>query len=215
MQKDLYVCFIDYVKAFDKVKHEPLIEMKKELDLDGKNVDLIMNLYWDQQAAVRWNDKLSNYVDIKSGVRQGCVLSPDLFSLYTELIMRNISEYEGIKVGGVNLNNLRYADDTALMADSQQKLQDILDKVVEESERKGLEINKKKSFTMVFSKKERNPACKVTVKGEIVEQAQSFSYLRSVVTCDGRSGSEIKRRIGIAKTTYKKMEKVLNSRYKA
>ena len=66
---------------------------------------------------------------------------------------------------------------------------------------------------MVFSKKERNPACKVTVKGEIVEQAQSFSYLRSVVTCDGRSGSEIKRRIGIAKTTYKKMGTVLNSRH--
>ena len=81
VQKALYVYFIDYVKAFDKVKHELLIEMMKELDLDGRDVYLIMNRHWDQQAAVRWNDKLSNYVDINSGVRQGCVLSPDLFSL--------------------------------------------------------------------------------------------------------------------------------------
>lgn len=212
MQKDLYVCFIDYVKAFDKVKHEPLIEMMNELDLDGKDVELIMNLYWDQQAAVRWNDKMSEYVDIRSGVRQGCVMSPDLFSLYSELIMRNISDFEGIKVGGVNLNNLRYADDTTLLADSQQKLQDMLNRVVAESELKGLEINKKKSFTMVFSKKEINPGCNITVNGEMLIQVQSFSYLGSMVSADGRSDTEIKRRIGIAKTTYKKLEKVLNSK---
>ena len=85
------------------------------------------NLYWDQQAAVRVNSIISEYVEIARGVRQGCVLSPDLFSLYTEMIMRHIKEMEGIRVGGVNVNNLRYADYTALLANEEKKLQDLLD----------------------------------------------------------------------------------------
>ena len=147
------------MQAFDRVQHGPLFEMLESLDLDGQDVELMKNLYWDQQAAVRVNSIMSEYVEIERGVRQGCVLSPDLFSLYTEMIMRYIIEMEGIRVGGVNVNNLRYADDTALLADKEKKLQDLLDVVVTESERKGLEINKKKSFVMVMSKKTTAPVC--------------------------------------------------------
>jgi len=87
MQKDVYVCFIDYSKAFDRVQHEALFEMLESLDLDSKDVLLMKNLYWDQQAAIRTNGFVSEYVEIMRGVRQRCVLSPDLFSLYTEMIM--------------------------------------------------------------------------------------------------------------------------------
>ena len=79
-QKDVYVCFIDYSKAFDTVKHEPLIELLQSLDIDPQDVKLLANLYWNQQAAVRHNGEIS----IKQGVRQGCVASPHLFVLYSE-----------------------------------------------------------------------------------------------------------------------------------
>ena len=78
MQRDILLCFIDYSKAFDRVKHKELMQMLSELDVDGKDLRLIRNLYWDQKAAIKIGDQISNYVDIKRGVRQGCVLSPDL-----------------------------------------------------------------------------------------------------------------------------------------
>jgi len=91
--------------------------MLESLDLDGQDVELIRNLYWDQQASVRLNDIMSDYMEVMRGVRQGCILSPDLFSLYTEMIMCHIKDLDGFLIGGVNINNLRYADDTTLIAD--------------------------------------------------------------------------------------------------
>ena len=79
MQKDLYLCFIDYSKAFDKVRHEKLFNILEHLDIDGKDLRVTRNLHWDQSAAVRIGGELSEYKLIKRGVRQGCVMSPDLF----------------------------------------------------------------------------------------------------------------------------------------
>ena len=107
MQKDVYVCFIDYTKAFGKVKHVTLFEMLQEMDVNGKDLELIKNLYWQQQAAVRIGQGMSDLVNIGRGVRQGCVLSPELFSLYTEKIMRKINYMDVVKLGGLNVNNIR------------------------------------------------------------------------------------------------------------
>ena len=96
-QKDMYVCFIDYRKAFDTVKHEPLIELLQSLNIDPQDGKLIAYLYWNQQSAVRHNREYS----IKHGVRQGCVASPHLIVLYTEMIMRSIDDVEGIKIAGM------------------------------------------------------------------------------------------------------------------
>ena len=138
-------------------------------------------------------------------------MSPDLILLYTELIMHNIKEIEGFSVGGVNTNNLRYADDTIIIADSEQKLQSLMDVVVDESGNRGLDINKEKSYVMVFSKKVENPNCSIRVKGDVLKQNQEFQYLGSWVTSDGKSDKEIRHRIGMAKTAYRKMERVLAS----
>ena len=119
VQKDVFACFVDYEKAFDMVKHEDLFNMLKTLDLDGKDLRLLRNLYWNQKAAVRVADEESMRREIKRGVRQGCVLSPDLFNLYSEVIMGDLIELEGIKFGGRNLNNIRYAGDTVLIADDE------------------------------------------------------------------------------------------------
>ena len=119
MQRDLYVCFIDYKKAFDRVKHKNLMVMLNDIKIDSKDLRVIQDLYWRQQAAIRIDKDVSKYVEIRRGVRQGCVLSPDLFLLYSEIIMREIKDIDGIKVNGKNINNVRYADDTALIADSE------------------------------------------------------------------------------------------------
>ncbi len=211
MQKDLYMCFIDYTKAFDKVRHEEILKMLESLDLDGKDVRLIRNLYWEQTACMRIDGDLSKYIKIFRGVRQGCVLSPDLFNLYSEMILRALEDLKGVHVGGRNVNNLRYADDTVLIAESQAKLQELLDKVVEESETKGLSINCKKTVCMVVSKK-GSPRCDLRIGDASIQQAEKFKYLGSVITSDGRCDTEIKKRIALAKDTFQKLEKVLKNR---
>ncbi|GFN86282.1 retrovirus-related pol polyprotein from type-1 retrotransposable element r2 [Plakobranchus ocellatus] len=105
-------------------------------------------MYWEQTAAMKIENKTSTFQDIKRGVRQGCVLSPDLFSLYSEIIMRNLENHPGIKVGGQNINNLRYAHDTVLIAENKEDLQKLLNIVEEESRKKGLELNSKKTEVM-------------------------------------------------------------------
>ena len=107
VQKDIFVCFVDYEKAFDKVKHANLFNMLNEAGIDGKDMRLMRNLYWKQKATVRVGDEESPSLEIRRGVRQGCVLSPELFNLYSEVIMRDLLEMDGIKAGGRNINNIR------------------------------------------------------------------------------------------------------------
>ncbi len=145
VQKDLYVCFIDYTKAFDRVRHEEIISMLESLNIDGKDLRVVRNLYWEQTAAKRIENDISKFQEIKRGVRQGCVLSPDLFSLYSEIILRTLEDMPGIQVGGYNINYLQYADDTVLIAENEIDLQQMLDTVIRESEKKGLSLNKKKT----------------------------------------------------------------------
>lgn len=97
-QKYVYVCFIDYSKAFDKVRHVKLFQLLKELNVDFRNIELLKNLYWDQKAAMRVESSLSDWFSIIRGVRQGYVVSPHFFSLYTEIIMRKIDQLEGILI---------------------------------------------------------------------------------------------------------------------
>ena len=88
-QKDVYICFINYSKASDTVKHDLLVELLQSLDVDDADTQLLTNLYWTQTAAVRCDKDLSEWMSIKQEVRQGCVASPHLFALYTEMIMRH------------------------------------------------------------------------------------------------------------------------------
>ena len=151
-------------------------------------------------------------MSIKQGVRQGCGASPHLFALYTEMIMREIEDMEGFRIGGKVVNNVRYADATVILAESEQQLQQLINTVVTESELKGLYLNNTKSFTMIFSKTKVNPAYNVSVHGNILEQIQLFVYLTSLFTSDVRGDKEIRRRIGIAKSTFTSMNIILTAR---
>ena len=132
-QKNIYFCFIDYAKAFDCV--DPINwKILKEMDIPDHLTCLLRNLYAGQETTVRTGHGTADWYQIGKGVHQGCILSPCLFNLYAEYIMRNAGLEEaqaGIKITGRNINNLRYADDTTLMAESEEEIKKALD----ESER--------------------------------------------------------------------------------
>jgi len=89
-QQEVFLCFIDYQKAFDKVRHSQLLTILKRIGIDGKDFRIICNLYYEQKAAIKLTDGLTEWTDIKRGVRQGCVMSPDLCNLYNELILKEL-----------------------------------------------------------------------------------------------------------------------------
>ena len=137
-QKNIYFCFIDYAKAFDCVDHNKLWKILQEMGIPDHLTSLLRNLYVGQDATVRTGHGKTDWFQIGKGVRQGCILSPCLFNLYAEYIMRNAGLEEaqvGIKIAGRNINNLRYANDTTLMAESEEELKILLMKVKEESEK--------------------------------------------------------------------------------
>ena len=124
------------------------------------------------------NGNLSEWAQINRGVRQGCVLSPDLLSLYAENIMRKIVTTENFKVNGLPINNIRYADDTVLLANSTQDLQQLVSSLQNESKKRGLTINKKKTKIMVLSKKSDIPSSDIFLDGEKLEQTNQFRLSR-------------------------------------
>ena len=138
--------------------------------------------------------------------------SPHLFALYTEMIMRELWDMECFRIGGTDANNLRYADDTVVVAESEEQLQRWISVVIAKSEKKGLHLNIAKSFSMVFSKSNTTHTCHTDVHGNILEQVQSFIYLGSLFSSDTRCEKEIRRGIGIAKSSFTSINKVLTSR---
>ena len=135
-QKNIYFCFTDYAKAFDCVDHNKL-KILQEMEIPDHLTCLLRNLYAGQEATVKTGHGTTDWFQIGKGVCQGCILSPCLFNLYAEYIMRNAGLEEaqaGIKIAGRNINNLRYADDTTVMAESEEELKSLLMKVKEESE---------------------------------------------------------------------------------
>ena len=155
-QKNIYFCIIDYAKAFDCVYHNKLLKILKEMGISDHLTCLLRNLYAGQEATVkeatvRTAYGTTDWFQIGKGVRQGCILSPCLFNLYAEYIMRNTRLEEtqpGIKISGRNINNLTYADNTTLMAESEEELKSLLMKVKEKSGKVGLKLNIQKMKIM-------------------------------------------------------------------
>ena len=144
---------------------------------------LLRNLYAAQEATVRTGHGTTDWFQIGKGLHQGCTLSPCLFSFYAEYIMRNAGLEEAqaeIKIAGRNINNIRYADDTTLMAESEEEIKSLLRKVKEESEKVGLKLNIQKTKIM--------GSCPITsweIDGETVETVADIIFLSSKITADG------------------------------
>ena len=137
-QKNIYFCFIDYAKAFDCVDHNKLWIILKEMGISDHLTYLLRNLYAGQEATVICGHGKTDWFQIGKEVCQGCILSPCLFNLYADYIMKNAGLDEaqtGVKTTGRNINNLRYADDMTLMAESEEELKNLLMKVKGENEK--------------------------------------------------------------------------------
>ena len=150
-QKNMYFYFIDYVNTFDCVDHNKLWKILKEMGIPDHLTCLLRNVYAGQEATVRTWHGTTDWFQIGKEVRQGCILSPWLFYLYAEYIIRNAGLEETqdrIKTAGRNINNLRYADDTAIMVETEEELKSLLMKVKEESEKVGLKLSIQKTKIM-------------------------------------------------------------------
>ena len=172
-QKNIYFCFIDYAKAFDCVDHNKLWKILQEMWILDHLTCLLRNLYADQEATVRTGHGTTDWFQIRKGVCQGCILSPCLFNLYAEYIMRNAELEEaqaGLKIAGRNINNLRYADDTTLMAES-EALKSLLMKGKEENEKVGLKLNIQKTKIMASG-----PITSWQIGGETVADLYFFGF---------------------------------------
>ena len=131
---------------------------------------------------------------------------------YTEKIFREVEDMKGINIGGVNINNLRYADDTVLLAEDPMFLQALLTAVNEKGKPYGMEMNIIKTKSMVISRKKSAPKISISVEGKPIQQVDRMVYLGYMATEDGKCDKEIKRRIGIARTAFESMAKILISR---
>ena len=199
---ELRICFIDYSKAFDCVKHQMLWKTLAQMGLEPTTRCLIRQLYEGQQAAIKLESGQSEWFQVEKGVRQGCILSPYLFSIYTESIMRDVDEdersktYEEPKINGEKIKEIRYADDTALLSKTEAGLEKLVDAVKEHSESRGLQMNVKKTKILDIDTCENETA--VRTGAERIENVNSFEYLGSLITNDGDCSKEVKRRLGMA-----------------
>ena len=169
---------------------------------------LLRNLYAGQEATVTTGHGTTNWFQIGKGVRQGCILSPCLFNLYAVYIMRNTGLEEtqaGIKIARRNINNLRYAEDTTLMAESEEELKSPLMKVKEESEKVGLKLNIQKTNIM-----SSGSITSWEIDGETVET--DFILGGSKITVDGDCSHEIKRRLLLGRKVMTNLESIFKSR---
>ena len=171
---------------------------------------LLRNLYAGQEETVRARYRTTDWFQIVRVVREGCILSPHLFNLYAEYIMRNARLVEvqaGIKIAGRDINNLRNADDTTLMAESEEELKSLLMKVKEESEKVGLKLNIQKTKIMVSG-----PISSWQIDGETMKTVRDFIFLGSKITADGDCNHETKRHLLLGRKTMTKLDRILKSR---
>src|SRR5215469_12780023 len=136
-------------------------------------------------------------------------MPPDMFNLYHEMIIIEVKELERIRLNGYTINTIRYADDTVLVTDSEEKLQGLLNMLNEMRERKDLKINKSKTEIMVISRSDGNPRVNIRIEDNLVKQVGRFNYLGSLINKNGRCKDEIRKRINSAKCVLYKMKNLL------
>ena len=171
---------------------------------------LLRNLYAGQEATVRTGHGTTDWFQIEKGVLQGCTLSPCLFNLYAEYIMRNAGLEEtqaGIKIDRRNINNLRYADDTTLMAESEEELKSLLMKVKKENEKVGLNLNIQKTKIMASG-----PVTSWELDGETVETVSDFICWGSKITADRDCSHKIKTHLLLGRKVMTNLDSMLKSK---
>src|SRR6218665_3822680 len=173
-QQPLFMCFVDFKKAFDSIPHETLWVTMIELGFPGHIINILTKLY-SKKARVKVAGTMSTEFRIRRGVRQGCVLSPTLFNIVAEMVIRETLEgYEGgVQIGGRRITNLRYADDIILIENTMEELQTLTRRLNEAGRKFGLQINKSKTKVMTTT----GATCQIRINEETLEQVDTFMYL--------------------------------------
>ena len=209
--KEVYACFIDFEKAFDRVDWKKLLEILENLGVDSKERSLIRNLYESQQVKIRIENKESEPAYIGRGVRQGCILSPILFSIYTETIMKEALEdiEEGVKIGGRQIKDIRFADDQVVLAETKEGIQRLMDALNNTIAKYNMKMNIKKTKSMRISRR-GDEIINIQINGTGIEQVKTFKYLGAEITSDGKCQKEIQIRIAKAKNAFTKIKELLS-----
>ena len=208
--KNIYFCFTNYTNPFDCVDHNKLWKILKEMEIPDHLTCLLRNLYLGQEATIQTRHGTTDRFQTGKGVHQGCILSPCLFNLHAVYMMRNVGLDEAqarIKTARRYINNLRYADDTTLMAEREEELKSLLMKVKEETEKSVLKLNIQKMKIMASG-----PIATWQIDGEIMKTMRDFIFLCSKITADGDCSHEIKRSLLLGRKVKTNLDSILNSR---
>ena len=206
MNQKVYLCFIDFTKAFDMIRHDQLWLSMLDMGFPPHLVQLLSSLYKQQRAAVRTSSVMSAWFHVGRGVRQGCNLSPCLFNILAEQVMRKALHgfSGGFKIGQTIISNLRYADDIVLIATSKAELQDLVDRVEMAAKDYNMMINAAKTKVMTNT----DESFRIVVEAGTLEQVTSFTYLGSRITSDAECSGEVKSRLAMGMSAMVELTKI-------
>ena len=196
--KSLYICYVDYQKAFDSVWREGLWHIMSHLGYEKKIIRLLQALYKETFSAVRVDGELTDWFQTVIGVLQGCVLSPMLFCIFLEVVMARALEMEktGVVVSGTRFNNLKFADDIALISDEPAGLKSLINSTESDSKQFGLTVSTAKTGVQCIPP-EDHPMLS-SIRGVTLKQSTDFVHLGGKISDSADSSADIARRIGLA-----------------
>ena len=208
----VFAVFIDYKKAFDRVWHDGLFSVLQQYGVPRKLINIIRDLYSKAKSCIRVNNNLTDWFETTIGVWQGCLLSPDLFNLFLENILAEAFDdckKLGINVDGYKLKDPRFADDIALIADSENDLQTLIERVHDVSKKYGMEISIPKTKALILSHEDQLQV-NIKLDDTSLDQVNRFKYLGVILTPSNDSTNEIKStcRLLLASTALGKLQKV-------
>ena len=211
-QSSLYLTFVDFEKAFDSLDRETIWKLMQHYGIPQKLINIIQHLYEDSSCQIIHNGKLTSPLAVKTGVRQGCMLSPTIFLMAIDWIMKNttMTSKTGIQwTFTKQLEDLDFADDICLLSHKHQHAQSKLTTLSEEAAKTGLKINVKKTEAMRLNNKLELP---VQLQGENIKDTDRFTYLGSILSKDGGSDDDIKSRINKARHVFTTLRPIWNSK---
>ena len=201
--KDVYFAFLDLEKAYDRVDRDAMWNVLRMYGIGGKLLRAVQSMYADSRACVRVGNKMSEWFPVKVGLRQGCVMSPWLFNLYIDGVVREVNARvlgRGLKLLDANgneweMNQLLFADDTVVVADSEKKLRQLVTEFGKVCERRKLRVNVGKSKVMRCTRNEDGGRLNVTLNGEVLEEVNQFKYLGSIIDANGGVEADVRHRV--------------------
>jgi hypothetical protein len=176
MLQDTFICFIDFEKAFDRVDHQKLMEILEERGVSKREIELLEDMYQKQKGFMKDDTKKMYPIRIGRGVRQGCAISPILFNTYADHAFKGLGKGIGVAIKGEIINRISYADDTALLAGSQQDLNQIIQEMNRIGQDYNIRINCTKTKTMAATK-EGNMMVNIMIGSTKIKQVENFTYL--------------------------------------